>query len=108
MGHTHPTGPFCGLMEGATWGSVRLLEVKLRALLSRSLNFMIPDPEGDGKGWQPYAPGIFRMFGVSRQIGYRPPLYVMRAHDGKRWVYRECSESELYVIKSHGLRLPTI
>lgn len=71
----------------------------MRAMLSRSINFLIPDPEGDGEGWQPYVPGIFRMREVARQIGHRPTLYVMRLYDGKRWVYRACSASELSVIK---------
>jgi len=75
----------------------------MRAMFSRSLNFMIPDPEGDGEGWQPYIPGVFRAREVSRQIGHKPPLYVMRSHNGEQWVYRECSESELYVIASRGL-----
>jgi hypothetical protein len=86
-----------GLMEGATWGSVPFLEIAMHGMIGRSLNFLIPDDEGEG--WEPYIPSIFKIREVARQIGYRPTLYVMRLFDGHRWLYRACSASELSVIE---------
>jgi len=87
-----------GLAAESTSGSIHLLRRNLmHGLIGRSLDFLIPDDEGEG--WEPYIPSIFRVREVARQIGYRPTLYVMRLYDGHRWLYRACSASELSVIE---------
>jgi hypothetical protein len=52
-----------------------------------------------GHGWEPYIPWFFQKREVIRQLGHKPTLYVMRKHDGSRWLYRACTPSELSKIE---------
>lgn len=68
-------------------------------------NFLSPlsTKDGTAQGWEPYAPSIFRIREVTRQLGYRPTLYVMRKLDGRRWLYRRCAPEELSAIETRDI-----
>jgi len=62
-----------------------------------------PTAADPNEGWEPYIPWLLTRREVIRQLGYEPTLYVMRKRDGRNWLYRACTHSEISAIEiSHA------